>query len=445
MLSFTNNEAKSFLDIVRSELWRKIKAEEAVRFFDDEQDDTTFELIRRRFASPESFRIFHVNMVRKIITRKAAAYQSTPARTFEGWDQQAGEALYASANIDAVMKRASKLTKLLKTTALQVRYGPNGLAINVLPPNILDVEHTDPNYPDRIIVTHAHHRPDCTTYSDWTATTFMRRDAAGRPIAIPGNASNVNPYGVLPFVPLFDRLPDHRFFLPGSDDLIGSQKALNVGLANLWRAVELQAHGQAVAKGLHPGDPIATGPDKVIILPENGSFAFANTNAPIDAILNALEFLMRQTAATNDVGADVFDLSKTAESGSAKEAERTDLKESRQDDISLWRSYEARLFQIIKVVVNTHAPGTIPEAATLRVDFNEQGDVLTEAELLANLEIKTALSVFSPVDVLMALNPDSYPTRAEAYLELSLRKQEAEELTFTPVTTDLTITPVKAD
>jgi len=431
MPSLFNNEAKSFLDIVRRNADRKAKSEEALRFYDDQQDDVTLALIRRRFSSPEGFRIFHTNMVRKIVNRRATAYQTSPKRTFEGWDQEAGEALYAAANVDAVMKRAARLTKLLKTSVLQVRHGDHGLTLNVLPPHILDATWVEPEHPTRMIVTHAAERPDHVTYSDWTATGFQRRDAQGRPIRTEGNEANSNPYGVLPFVPLFDRLPDDRFFLPGSDDLIGAQKALNVGLANLWRAVELQAHGQAVAKGLHPGDPIATGPDKVIILPADGSFEFANTNAPIEEILQALEFVMRQTAATNDVGADVFDLSKRAESGSAKHAERLDLKEARQDDVALWRRYEVRLFETIKAVVNTHAPGTVPTAARMRVDFAERGDVLSEGELLDNLRTKAELSVFSPVDVLIALNPDGFANRDEAYRELVRRKAETEELSLT--------------
>lgn len=367
-------------------------------------------------------------MVRKVVTRRATVYRTAPTRTFEGWDQAAGQALYQAANIDAVLKRASKLTKLLKTTALQVRHGDHGLQINVLTPHILDAVYDDPEHPVRMVVTHPASDASKTTYSDWTATGFQRRDSQGRRIQLPTNPSGENPYGVLPFVPLFDRLPDSNFFLPGGDDLIGSQKALNVGLVNLFRSIELQAHGQAVAKGLPVGDPIATGPDKVILLPPDGSFSYAAPNAPIQDILSSLEFLMRQTAATNDVGADVFDLSKRAESGSAKSVERMDLREARQDDIALWRRYELRLFEVIKAVVNTHSPGTIPEGATLRIDFAELADVITEAELLENLKAKAELGVSSPVDALLALNPDGFTTRDDAYRELQRRKAETQEL-----------------
>jgi hypothetical protein len=426
-----DKERREFIDLIKSSQARKDRAREALNFFDDQQDDTTLQLIKRRFASSDSFRVFTVNMVRKVVSRRATAYRIPPVRTFEDWDQQAGNALYQAANVDAVMKRASKLTKLLKTTALQVRFGDHGLQIGVVTPHILDAVYDDPEHPSRLIVTHGSPDSNRTTYSDWTATNYQRRDAQGRPISIPGNPNGVNPYGALPFVPLFDRLPDSAFFLPGGDDLIGSQKALNVGLTNLFRSIELQAHGQAVAKGLPIGDPIATGPDKVILLPPDGEFSYASPDAPIAEILGALEFLMRQTAATNDVGADVFDLSKRAESGSAKHAERLDLREARQDDIALWRQYEVRLFEVIKRVVNTHAPGTIPEGASLRVDFGELADNLTEAELLENLKVKAELGVSSPVDAILALNPDGFASREDAYRELLRRKAETQELLLT--------------
>ena len=48
---------------------------------------------------------------------------------------------------------------------------------------------------------------------------------------------------------------------------------------------------------------------------------------------------------------DVFDLDRRSESGAAKHVEQVDLREARQDDITLWRQYEANLFQVFKQVV----------------------------------------------------------------------------------------------
>ncbi len=229
---------------------------------------------------------------------------------------------------------------------------------------------------------------------------------------------------MLPFVPWFDRLPDDTFWLPGGDDLFEAQDAINVGLANLWRAVEHQAHGQAWASGIAANEVLQFGPDRAIALPQGGQFGFAAPNAPIASILSAIEFVLRETAATYGVGSDLFDLSKVAESGSAKHAGRLDLKEVRQDQIAQARNMESRLFEVLRAVVNRHRPGTIPDGATLGVDFAEQQDQLSESEQLTNAQTKAELGVWSPVDVLMATNPDGFPDRESALSELLRRHAE---------------------
>src|SRR6185369_6651776 len=106
--------------------------------------------------------------------------------------------------------------KLLQTCALQVSHDGTSPSLSVLTPNILDAEWLDPRKPTRLIVTHpGSQRPEQTEYTDWTATSFTRRDWRGNEIANPNNAGGVNPYGILPFVPLFDRDPDDEFFLLG--------------------------------------------------------------------------------------------------------------------------------------------------------------------------------------------------------------------------------------
>ncbi len=428
------------LNIVLASQARKARAEKWLRFYSDQQADDTARLIAQKWRKPESFRIFQVNIVKKTINKRANLYRLAPRRVFTGIDQATGDALYKALNADVVLKRASRLTKLLKTCVLQVGWNGTGPTLAVVTPNILDVIALDPENPERVIVTHNAEREQDRTFSDWTATTFQRRDYRGAPLRTPGNPKGVNPYGVLPFVPLFDRHPDDCFFLPGGDDLIEAQEAINVALPNLWRAVELQAHGQAWATGIPAGEAVNIGPERAVTLPEGGKFGFATPNAPISEILEAIQFLMRQTAAANDLSADVFDLDRSSESGAAKHVEQIDLKEARLDDIALWRVYEARLWEVLKRVVNTHAPGTIPDDATMSVDFAELQENVSETERLTNARTRLDMGVWSPVDVLRAENPDGFPTREDALAELQRRKAEADALRSVP-TTPTTETP----
>ncbi|WP_246748198.1 hypothetical protein [Methylobacterium sp. SD274] len=416
------------MNLIHASSVRKQRADKWMRFYADQQSDDTLALIAQKWSRPETFRVFQVNVVKKIVNKRANLYRLQPRRTFHGLDQEAGDALYRAINADVILKRASRLTKLLKTCALRVGWNGTRVTLAVVTPNILDVMAPDPENPERIIVTHRAAREADTTYSDWTRTSYFLRDYRGVPLYVEGNPGSVNPYGVVPFVPLFDRYPDDAFWLPGGDDLIEAQEAINVALSNLWRAVEMQAHGQPWASGVSSPDAMRIGPERVISLPEGGSFGFATPNAPIEDILQAIEFLMRQTAGANDVSADVFDLDRSSESGAAKHVEQIDLKEARLDDIALWRTYEARLWEVLKVVVNTHAPGTIPADATLSVDFAELQDPISETERLTNARARLDMGVWSPADVLRSENPDGFPTREDAMRELRTRKAETAEL-----------------
>lgn len=427
LFSSSNSE---FLKIVKSSTARKAQAEKWLNYYHDQQSDETLRLIKLRWTRPETFRVFQVNAVKKVINKRANLYRLAPRRMFTNFDQVAGEEIYRAGNVDIVLKRLSRLTKLLKTTVLQVGWMNDQLTLSVVTPAVLDVVFSDPQTPERFVITHRAANEKEVTYSDWTRRTYTRRDYRGNPIKVDSNPHGLNPYGLLPFVCLFDSLPDDQFFIPGGDDLIESQEAINVALSNLWRAVELQAHGQAWASGIPAGEALSVGPERAITLPEGGAFGFAAPNAPITDILEAIQFVMRQIAASNDLSADVFDLDRRSESGAAKHVEQIDLREARQDDIALWRRYESQLFEIIKRVVNTHTPGTIPEDAKLVVDFAEMQENLTETERLNNARAKLEMGVWSPVDILRTENPDGYPTREDAIAELLRRKDETDSITL---------------
>jgi hypothetical protein len=430
--SLSLRQTNPLIDLVHSSRARKERAEKWLRYFADDQSGETAKLIARHWSDPTEFQLFQLNIVRKVVTKRAALYRLAPRRTFTGWDQAAGEVLYRTINANALLKRASRLTKLLKTTALQVGFDAsrNAPTLSLVTPNILDVVYSDPLHPSEYVVTHlAGSKPGDVTFSHWTPSSFRKLDYKGNPMRLPDNPGGVNPYGVLPFVPLFDSLPDDCFFLAGGQDLIEAQEALNVGVCNLWRSIRLQSFGQPWATGVAAGDAINVGPNRAITLPENGTFGFASPNAPIGDILSALTFLMREVAATNDLSSDIFDLDKRSESGASKEVEQIDLYEARSDDLALWLTYEARLFDVLKAVVNAHLPGSIPEAASLRVDFADMDSgLLDEGTRLNNAAKKLEMGVISPVDVLMSENREAFPTRELAMQELLRRKDEAAQI-----------------
>jgi hypothetical protein len=411
------------LRLVQSSVARKEKADRWLALYLDEQIDDLKRQIESQFRDSQKFTRVFVNVVKKVTNRRAMVYRLAPVRTFEGMDQEAGDEIYRQINANSVLKRANRLTKLFKTTALQVSW--NGApTLSIITPNILDAEHDgDPLTPSRIVVTHRAARDAESEFSDWTVDQFRRLDHRGRVLQ-----SEPNPYGGLPFVPLFDHEPDGDFFLKGGDDLIAAQRAINIGLVVIWSGVKYQTLGQMWFAGVADDEigkgQASVGPDVAFKLRDpQAKLAFAVPDGQIEQALKAVEFVIKQTAVANDLAANVFELDPKAESGAAKQAENRDLLEARQDDIELWRRYEERLFETLKLVVNNHAPGTFPEAATLSVDFGEIGESLSDSDRLENYQRRIDLGIWSPADALMADNPD-IRDRAEAIEILRQRQEE---------------------
>lgn len=417
----------SFIDLVRADQARKSAAAKRIRYYNDRQTADLAAALARRWSRPDDFRLFQLNIVRKVVDSLATVYRKPPVRTFTGWDQAAGEALYRALHANQILKQANRLTRLCKTTALQVQWRDGRPALSVITPDLIDATWTDPASPEELIVTHRPQgvhaeNPNAVTYTRWTRTGATLHDYKGN--SIPTETAG-NPYGALPFVFAFDGYPLDSFFLPGGDDLTEAQESVNVALVNLWRAVEIQAHGQAYASGITATEALATGPDRAIILPEGGTFGFAAPNTPVGSILSAIEYVVKSTAIANNLNPSTFEIDRRGESGVAKLIEDQALIEAREDDIERWRDYEAQLFNLLKLVVNTELPGTIPEDAALSVDFAEPRETLGENQRLEAYSRRLALGIWSPVDALMADNPD-VRNRADAARILTERRAETE-------------------
>lgn len=419
-----------FIELVKSSTPRKAKAETLLLAFEDQQKEELQAQLASRWSRPEQFSLISLPLVRRVTESRVQAYREPPKRTADGFDQALLTEVYEAFGIDAALKRASRLSWLLGVTGFQLGWGEAGGWSAVIPPSLLDVIAADnnPAAPKRVIVTHLASKIEETTYSDWTPTGYTRRDYRGNPVPIPGNKTNTNPYGVIPIAICQGRWAD-GVFPPIPDSLLLAQGGANELLMTLWRSALLQSFGQPWATGINAGTALETGPDKAITLPDGGNFGFAQPDAPLGELVASLQFLLSQTAAANSISTDVFRLDGKAESGSAKAMERADLAEARADDLALWRAHEQKIFRIVRAVWNAHNPArTIPDEATIGLNFAEAPSHLTEAERLSNGRQKVDAGIWSPVDLAMDMDPDAYDDREDAQAELGKRRDETAAL-----------------
>lgn len=422
------SRGQQLVELAQASKIRKDEAALRLSFYHDEQQAELLRDLARQFRDPAKFQLFFVNIVRKITNRLAVVYKEAPARTVVNGtarDQAIAAKIWEQSRIDLAMKKANRYSKLLKTVVVRVAWRNDVIAYDILTPNILDATFEDPEHPDSLLITRPAARPEDVSYTYWTPLEFFTLDARGNLLPNPDNLDNANPYGALPFVPVFDRDPDSEFFLNGGADLVLAQRTINLKLVDLLRNIQSQAWGQPWAKGLGV-TKLDFGPETAISLPADGSFGYAQPTAVVTEVIEAVDFLIKQTAICNSLPGATFATEATDESGIAKLVDSVDLREAREDDLELFRTYESRLFEVTRSVWNFHnSNNPISESASLGIDFADLQPAQTETERLDGIKRRIDLGVWSVVDAMMDENPD-LKTREDAIRELEVRRVESD-------------------
>ena len=388
---------------------RKDDTIKCLSFYHDEQESYIIEQLEKHHADPDAFTPVFFNVCKKIINQLSMVYMADATREVDGTDQDKAifNKIVDSSNLNLKMKTASRYTQLLKTICLRPIWRQGKMDLDIITGDILDVETGDsPEHLERVMVTHYPQSGESKDieYSLWDAETYRRMDYNGNTLE-----SAQNPYQIIPFVPIWASYPaTGSFWAAGGNDLISVQSTINQKLTDLMLVLEYQGFGVPVAKGLPTGGRLQIGPNTAVEIenPE-GSFEFQKTNAPIQQILNSIEFLAKNLAISNGLSAASMSVKPTQESGLSRISGSAELTELRKDQISLFGRYERQLFNMFRTVWNAHNPTKkISENARLKIDFFDPRPVMSpdkQAELWA---AELAMGTISRTDILMLKNPD---------------------------------------
>lgn len=401
---------------------RKEETRKRLDFFYDDQLDYIEQELAKSFSEPEKFQLACLNITKKIVKNLAQTYNVPPKRTLDGTDsdKEIYQGLVESSALDVKMKQASRLVKLLKTVLIRPVWRNNKIDFDILTGDIVDVEVGDtPEYLQAVLVTNYGNtnKTEDVTYSYWTKEEYTKYDYRGNVLE-----QYSNPYNVIPFIPVWDYSPHSDFWLPGGDDLISLQEAVNNKLVDLLHLMRFQSFGVGWIKGATGGmQQLDAG--AMVELPENGELGFESQQAKITEVLDAIDRLIKWAALSNGLSSDFIKHSSTQESGLSKLVSNKELDELRRDDIELFRRYEKQLFQLTKIIFNTHNTKKLSESCDLTIDFDDNEGVTTPKEQAETWQILMSLGVASPVDVVMERNPD-LATREDALAYLMQIKQE---------------------
>lgn len=382
---------------------RKNETVKRLDYYRSNQAQYIKEELEKTFANADKLTPLFVNLVRKIVDNLAMVYCKPAKREVEGTqrDTDIYNEVWETANLDVVMKQASRLTKLLKTILLRAVWRNGKLELDILTGDIIDVEVGDsPRDLQKVLVTHypASGKAEEITYSLWTPENYQRLDYRGYVVE-----EMENPYQRLPFVSLWDSMPIDSFWIDDGQDIIDAQTAINERLTDLCHVLRWQGFGVGYRKdetGAYKNE-IDIGPGEFVNLSCNqySEIGFAQPQAPIEETVNAIEFIMNQVAIANGLSAHSLTAKPVNESGVSKIVSNNELMEKRRDDIALFRKYEHDLFELIKVVWNTHNPGRqFSTNAQLSIDFAELKSPTVEMDEAARWEQLISMGQASMVD-----------------------------------------------
>jgi hypothetical protein len=410
-------------------LTRKTETAKRLDLYHDAQLDHLETRLNELFSDPSAMVKVCLNVVKKVVNNLAQVYREAPVRIIEG--TEGDKELYAGIievmALDVKLKLASRYAKLLKTILLRPVWRNERLDLDILTGNILDVETGEtPEILSKVLVTDfgTSDKIEEVEYSYWTPETWQRLDYRGQV-----KEEAANPYGVLPFLAVFDYPPpSSSFWLPGGDDLVSLQEAVNLKLTDLLYLLSTQSFGVGYIKGGQGGGSLKVDPGALVELPENGEIGFANQQARIEEVVGAIDKLIKWGCVSHGLSAASMSTDPQEASGLSKIVDTRELAEMRAEDVALWRSYEKRLFQLVRLVWNAHNPTKkLSESATLNVDFADprpEVDPKSQAEAWEKL---LGFGVISPVDIAMQQNPD-LKTREEALAYLIQVQEESREL-----------------
>lgn len=135
---------------------RKNEAIKRTDYYHSDQDQYTLEHMATWMSEPDKLRPLQINLVRKVIDNLAIVYFKPAKRSIEGTerDGQLFADIAKGAALDMTLKQASKFTKLHKTALLRVVWRNGKLEVDILTPDIVDVEVGDsPKDLKRVMIT----------------------------------------------------------------------------------------------------------------------------------------------------------------------------------------------------------------------------------------------------------------------------------------------------
>lgn len=408
------------------------------------------------------------NLFQRLVKEISLVYQREPERTVDPKaDMERYEEIVQDCKLDLALARANFLLNGLNDLVLMVTVMGRSLGISILTPDNVTVmcNSSDPTVVEAVIIEEREYNESQqiseSSYIFWSPTrhfTFRVDKNDSRSIVkFSVNEGDVNPYiernvaenAFHPFVFAHASYRDNSFWDKRTGNALYETTML-VALQNTFKnfMVPQQFKQLAVkmsnkADGAFINDQVN---NPLHIFQTNGDMVVLDWQSAIDKLDLVIQNKAAQVANDYGVSAEQLKLQSSAESGFARLVAKERVYELRDEQIKMWRISEEELYQAFRAANNLYltedfspeesgleiekAP-VMSEDGEFSIDFPEPKTLVDPMQDLAVKEKKISMGILSPIDVMMAENPD-ITTREEAMqkFEQNLKERDMVENTL---------------
>lgn len=423
----------------------------------------------------------YLKFLRRLVNLKASLFHRQPRYVWMVGDQkvepdsreaQILKKIEYQCRMTTRLKELDRMTRLCKT-AFSVWAWRNGrMNLDVYTPDLVDVwqDKNDPASLDAcFIITQELPQPQDTMLSTeqrrfavWerpsagevtvgdgnesTEWTMRILDVNGKELDNPLFADNVNQYGEYPHIVWHENDPSDCIIVPPDD----SYRTMQVGTNLLWSHYLLNAQSSGgvmklkTQRDFGPSD-LPIGMNKAVLLEPNEDFTFEQVRFDAESMVQFAQSYVQAFAASEGIHPDAFAIDGQSFSNAitavAKQMDRMDLQEEREDSEQYWEYKAVELSRKLVPVWNHHNRGDkLPDNLSLTIEWAVSDMPMDPLHQIQARQAAYNTGVRSPVDDIMESDP-TIKTRQEALSkygrnlgEMAIRERELGGMRQTPDT-----------
>jgi hypothetical protein len=420
-------------------------------------------------AAKNSRTITSINLTKKIVKEQASLYKVEPERNWSDLNDsqhEHAELVYEYAMADQRLKKANEIFKLIDQAAIQIVLKDGKICFRPMMPHHYDVvpKPSDPEKADAYIISSfdkwrlfgrtgngntgvsgKNYFSDSSNQTIGEADDYRGKvlfywwteqfnfitdksgnmvDEMGRPIAGVNEDMVANPIQKLPFVDIAaDK--DFEFFVRSGNNISQMTIDLGVLISDVTEIARLQGFSQGVISSVEQPKDLIVGPRRLVWLKVSPNdteatrpqFSFVSPTPDLTASLQLVANYLSLFLTSQGLSPKVVNVAGDSEkfaSGVDRFLSMVEKFEASQDDMSLFRTVESEIWEIVKAWNNTYYQATenglmqdlsgvfLPETSEVMVQFKQPAMLMNETEKVDLYQRKLDLGIMTRAEAIAA-------------------------------------------